>query len=102
MYQYSLEFFMNLFKIRLDKSTPSELLNERLDILIKDMTKSFYESICRGLFEVHKLLYSFLITSSVLRRAEKITIFEWNFFLRGSPTDFKSKDNLAEDLISDE
>ena len=24
MYQYSLEFFMNLFKIRLDKSTPSE------------------------------------------------------------------------------
>ena len=93
MYQYSLEFFMKLFKIRLDKSEMSEDLQKRLEILIDDVTKNFYESICRGLFEKDKLLYSFLITSSVLRRDSKISNIEWNFFLRGSTTDFKSNEN---------
>ena len=26
---------------------------------------------------------------------------EWNFFLRGSPTDFKDKENKAKDIIPD-
>jgi len=102
MYQYSLEFFMKLFRIRLDKSAASDQLAGRLEILINDLTKSFYESICRGLFEKDKLLYSFLITSSVLRRADRIAVPEWNFLLRGSPTDFKNKENAAADLIGDE
>ena len=102
MYQYSLEFFMNLFKIRLDRSEASEDLKARLEILVNDVTKSFYESICRGLFERDKLLYSFLITSSVLRRDSKITDAEWNFFLRGSTTNFADKENGASDLIGDE
>jgi dynein heavy chain len=56
--------------------------------LITDVTESFYTNICRGLFERSKLLYSFLNTSSILKRSENITIDEWNFFLRGSATDF--------------
>ena len=102
MYQYSLEFFMKLFKIRLDRSEASDDLRRRLEILVQDVTKSFYESICRGLFERDKLLYSFLITSSVLRRDSKITDQEWNFFLRGTTTNFSDKENEASDLLSDE
>ena len=34
MYQYSLEFFSRLFNRRLDKSQKSEILEERLNILI--------------------------------------------------------------------
>ena len=102
MYQYSLEFFMKLFKIRLDKSEAAEEISKRLEILIQDMTRSFYDSICRGLFEKDKLLYSFLITSAVLRRAERISDVEWNIFLRGSTTDFKSQENLAAELIDNE
>jgi len=88
MYQYSLEFFSKLFVMRCEKSTKHPELEKRLQILVEDVTKSFYFSICRGLFEKDKLLYSFLNASSVLRRNRDIGIEEWNFFLRGSPTDF--------------
>jgi len=90
MYQYSLEFFTKLFVMRLEKSEQSSELEARLEILINDVTRAFYFGICRGLFEKDKLLYSFLNSSSILRRDNVINIDEWNFFLRGSPTDFKS------------
>lgn len=70
-------------------------------ILIEDETRSFYFSICRGLFERHKLLYSFLNASSILRTKKEINIDEWNFFLRGSPSDFKSHQNPI-DYLDDE
>lgn len=92
MYQYSLEFFSRLFNRRLDKSEKSDQLDKRLNILINDITESFFINICRGLFERDKLLYSFLNASSILRRSGAIGVDEWNFFLRGSVTDFSSYD----------
>ena len=65
-----------------------------------DITASFYTNICRGLFEVDKLLYSFLNSASILRRGGEISNAEWNCFLRGSPTDFSSNTNESE-IISD-
>lgn len=65
------------------------------------MTESFFGNICRGLFERDKLLYAFLNASSILKRSEEITVDEWNFFLRGSPTDFSSREK-AVDFITDE
>ena len=70
--------------------------------MLDDITKSFYQNICRGLFEKDKLLYSFLNTTSIERQKGTITVDEWNFFLRGSPTDFKDKENKASDILSDE
>ena len=92
MYQYSLEFFSKLFNRRLDKSEKSDHLEKRLSILISDVTESFFINICRGLFEKDKLLYAFLNASSILRRSGAISIDEWNFFLRGSSTDYSSLD----------
>ena len=63
MYQYSLEFFTRLFKLRLEKSEQSDEIEKRLIILIDDITKNFYLAICRGLFERDKILYSFLNTA---------------------------------------
>lgn len=68
MYQYSLEFFTKLFVMRLEKSTKNPDLEKRLQILVDDVTRAFYFSICRGLFEKDKLLFSFLNASSILRR----------------------------------
>ena len=96
MYQYSLEFFSRLFGRRLDKSEKSEVLQNRLDILIKDLTESFFFNICRGLFEKDKLLYAFLNASSILKRDNAINLDEWNYFLRGSPTDFNAQENEIE------
>lgn len=83
MYQYSLGFFTQLYVSRLEKSEKSDVQDERLKILIDDITESFYKSICRGLFERDKLLYSFLNTSSIMRAAGQIDDTEWGFFLRG-------------------
>ena len=38
----------------------------------------------RGLFEQHKLVFSFMLCVDIMRQAEEISDTEWNFFLRGS------------------
>ena len=81
MYNYSLEFFVKLFNQRLEKSEANDDVDQRISILIEDLTISFYEKICRGLFEKDKLLYSFLITVTILLD-DQINSNEWGFFLR--------------------
>ena len=83
MYQYSLEFFVKLFNWRLKNSKKSDILSERLQILIDDITESFYVNICWGLFEKDQLLYSFLNATGIIRRDGRITFNEWNYFVRG-------------------
>lgn len=68
MYQYSLAFFTTLFNRRLKMSAKSDVLEERLEILIKDITIQFYSNICRGIFEKDKLTYSFMNATSILMR----------------------------------
>lgn len=70
--------------------------------MLNDITKSFYLSICRGLFEKDKLLYSFLNATSVLRRNGDIDIDEWNFFLRGSVTDYSAVEQKVDYLMEDD
>lgn len=38
---------------------------------------------CRGLFERHKLLFSFQMCSKILEAAGKLNMDEYSFFLRG-------------------
>jgi len=81
-----------LFVMRLEKSEKSTDLDQRLEILISDITRAIYFSICRGLFEKDKLLYSFLNSTSILRRNKDIDDDEWAFFLRGSLTDYSKQE----------
>jgi len=84
MYQYSLPAFSRLYTMRIERSQKSDDLEERIKILIADLTKSFYVNVCRGLFEVHKLLYSFMIGAQVMRTAGDISQPEWQNFMLGS------------------
>lgn len=72
MYQYSLEYFIKLFKIRLEKAPNPPELQNRLAALIEDLTGAFYTNICRGLFEKDKLLYSFMIAVNIGLEAKDI------------------------------
>ena len=58
-----------------------QVLEERLQYLIDDITLAFYVNVCRGLFEVHKLLYSFLIAAQVMRNKGDISPDEWQLLL---------------------
>lgn len=52
--------------------------------LLEAITKQLYSSICNGLFERHKLIYSFLICSSIKREAKQINETHWSLILRGA------------------
>ena len=55
-------------------------LKEHISYLTTDITHAVYNQICIGLFEKDKLLFSFLIATSIERNNDKISAIEWNFF----------------------
>uniref|UniRef100_A0A1X7UKU1 AAA+ ATPase domain-containing protein n=2 Tax=Amphimedon queenslandica TaxID=400682 RepID=A0A1X7UKU1_AMPQE len=84
MYQFSLKYFSNLFNLCIENSEPSSDLQVRLDTLLRNTTSSIYTNVARGLFEQHKIVFSFMLCIDIMRQAGLITDTEWNFFLRGS------------------
>jgi dynein heavy chain, axonemal len=58
-------------------------VKERIQILNNYFTLSLYQNICRSLFEKHKLLFSFLLTTKILFGDNLIDPNEWRFFLAG-------------------
>lgn len=55
-----------------------------MPVMIDDITMAVYTNVSRGLFERHKLVFSFLLTINIHLQIGKITPTEWNFLLRGS------------------
>nr|XP_019958870.1 PREDICTED: dynein heavy chain 2, axonemal [Paralichthys olivaceus] len=83
MYQFSLDAYINLFNLSIEKSKRSHKLEERISNLNDYHTYAVYSYACRGLFEVHKLLFSFQMCSKILEVAGKLNMDEYSFFLRG-------------------
>lgn len=102
MYQHSLSYFMRLFENCIDHSEKSEDLSKRLENLITFMTSSIFTNISRGLFEAHKLLFSFQMTSMILRETKEIGDLEWNLLLRdgSSSVDKKKMQEIHDTMLS--
>ncbi|XP_070785989.1 dynein axonemal heavy chain 2 [Enoplosus armatus] len=83
MYQFSLDAYINLFNLSIEKSKRSHKLEERITNLNDYHTYAVYKYTCRGLFEVHKLLFSFQMCAKILEVAGKLNMDEYSFFLRG-------------------
>ena len=73
-----------MFNTAIDISAPKDELADRLTELIKNITEILYTNISRGLFEKDKIIYSFLITTSIMRNANQIKTTNWNSLLRGA------------------
>jgi dynein heavy chain len=83
MYQNSLAYVKSLFNKAINNAPKESDIDKRLAILIDKITRMIYTNISRGLFEKDKMIYSFLISTSILRNANQIDEGIWNIFLRG-------------------
>ncbi|XP_029787215.1 dynein heavy chain 2, axonemal-like [Suricata suricatta] len=83
MYQFSLDAYISLFVLSIDKSHRSNKLEDRIDYLNEYHTYAVYRYTCRTLFERHKLLFSFQMCAKILETSGKLNMDEYNFFLRG-------------------
>uniref|UniRef100_A0A9J7YNX9 Dynein axonemal heavy chain 2 n=1 Tax=Cyprinus carpio carpio TaxID=630221 RepID=A0A9J7YNX9_CYPCA len=83
MYQFSLDAYINLFTLSIESSPRSHKLEERINNLNRHHTYAVYRYTCRGLFECHKLLFSFHMCAKILEASRKLNIDEYSFFLRG-------------------
>ncbi|KAH0628434.1 hypothetical protein JD844_009589 [Phrynosoma platyrhinos] len=84
MYQFSLKYFKQLFNATIETSEKNDVLELRLAILLSQTLYATYTNVSRGLFEQHKLIYSFMLCIEIMRQKEELTDDEWNFFLRGA------------------
>ncbi|XP_053218034.1 dynein axonemal heavy chain 2 isoform X2 [Podarcis raffonei] len=83
MYQFSLDAYIDLFNLSINKSHRSTKLDERIRFLNEYHTYAVYRYTCRGLFERHKLLFSFQMCAKILEVSGNLKMDEYNFFLRG-------------------
>ncbi|KAA0723088.1 Dynein heavy chain 2, axonemal [Triplophysa tibetana] len=120
MYQFSLDAYITLFTLSIESSPRSHKLEERINNLNRHHTYAVYRSktsthtytsvhhselqyTCQGLFECHKLLFSFHMCAKILEASGKLNMDEYNFFLRGGLVLDKEEqmDNPCSNWLSD-
>uniref|UniRef100_A0A8D0HBM0 Dynein axonemal heavy chain 10 n=1 Tax=Sphenodon punctatus TaxID=8508 RepID=A0A8D0HBM0_SPHPU len=84
MYQYSLAAFLDVFGFSLRKSMPDTILPKRLRNIMDTLTFNVYNYGCTGLFERHKLLFSFNMTIKIEQADGRVPQEELDFFLKGN------------------
>ncbi|NXU12627.1 DYH1 protein, partial [Pardalotus punctatus] len=94
MYQYSLEWFLNIFLLGIHNSEKADVLVERVENINNYITFSLYCNVCRSLFEKHKLMFAFLISARILMNEGRIDMDEWRYLLSGGAIK-EMKDNPA-------
>jgi len=84
MYQYSLNSYLEVFQKSLAKSIPDSFLEKRLNNIINTLTLNVYNYATTGLFERHKLLFSFQMTCKLQEAAGTMSQPELSFFIKGN------------------
>ncbi|EMP33877.1 Dynein heavy chain 1, axonemal [Chelonia mydas] len=83
MYQYSLEWFLNIFLSGITNSERADTLKKRIVNINNYLTFSLYSNVCRSLFEKHKLMFAFLLCVRIMMNEGKINMDEWRYLLSG-------------------
>ncbi|XP_062874230.1 dynein axonemal heavy chain 10 [Trichomycterus rosablanca] len=102
MYQYSLASFLEVFDFSLRKSLPDSVLPKRLKNIMNTLTHNVYNYGCTGLFERHKLLFSFNMTIKIEQAEGRAPQEELEFFLKGNLSLEKSKRKKPFDWLPDQ
>uniref|UniRef100_A0A8C9DGR4 Dynein axonemal heavy chain 1 n=1 Tax=Prolemur simus TaxID=1328070 RepID=A0A8C9DGR4_PROSS len=100
MYQYSLEWFLNIFLSGIANSERADHLKKRISNINRYLTYSLYSNVCRSLFEKHKLMFAFLLCVRIMMNEGKINQSEWRYLLSGGSIQTVTA-NPAPDWLSD-
>jgi len=75
---------MTVFMNALDTSKKDNVLQARLKFITDKLTQLVYEFTCMGIFEKHKLMFSFQMTTMIMDGDEVLNKPELDFFLKGN------------------
>ncbi|XP_032448113.1 dynein heavy chain 1, axonemal [Lynx canadensis] len=100
MYQYSLEWFLNIFLSGIANSERADNLKKRIANINRHLTYNLYSNVCRSLFEKHKLMFAFLLCARIMMNEAKIDQSEWRYLLSGGSIQVMTE-NPAPDWLSD-
>mgnify|MGYP003883881443 FL=1 len=84
MYQYSLEFYVGIFRLAIERAKQSDDITERCEALKSTFLWILYENVCRSLFEKDKLLFSFLLCTKIEQTEKGMLPERLRYFLQGS------------------
>ncbi|KAJ8717768.1 hypothetical protein PYW07_005698 [Mythimna separata] len=84
MYQYSLSSYLDVFSFSLRKAMPNVILTKRLKNIIDMLTKNVYDYGCTGIFERHKLLFSFQMNIKLEQSDDRVNQMQLDFFIKGN------------------
>jgi len=73
-----------VFKKALEKSKKDNIIQTRLKNIIEKLTTLVYDYTCLGIFEKHKLMYSFQMTTMIMEYEGSLIKAELDFFLKGN------------------
>ncbi|TNN52942.1 Dynein heavy chain 10, axonemal [Liparis tanakae] len=102
MYQYSLASYLEVFDFSLRRSLPDSVLLKRLKNIMTTLTYSVYNYGCTGLFERHKLLFSFNMTIKIEQAEGRSPQEELEFFIKGNLSLEKSRRKKPCDWLADQ
>lgn len=84
MYEYSLSAYMTVFMNALSTSRKDSILQNRLKNIKDKLTMLVYDFTCMGIFEKHKLMYSFQMITMIMDGSNDLNKIELDFFLKGN------------------
>lgn len=95
MYQFSLAYltkvFCSVINERKDDTNPNDFDEKRVKFLLDAQASIIYSTVSRGLFEKHRLIFSFLLAVSIEKLRGNLSDDELKFLLE-TPTCLKEKD----------
>jgi len=84
MYEYSLSSYLELFVLSLSTSKRDRSISQRLRFIVESLTKNVYDCGCLGIFERHKLMFSFQMATLIRSGEGQLDRSELDFFLKGN------------------
>ncbi|OMJ92498.1 hypothetical protein SteCoe_4738 [Stentor coeruleus] len=84
MYEYSLSNYLRVFRQSLKDARKDNMTVTRVKNIIEKLTMNIYNYTCLGIFERHKIMFSFHMTVMIMDMDGEIDAIEYDFFLKGN------------------